>query len=453
MIEVRRYGSGNRPSPPERPGALVVSDMPLKPQISSGIFLHVPHDLDYSGSDSRYRDLRIIVFITGNPGLVEYYHTFLSLLADSEEGRGCVIYGASLGGFELDAKLEVNQEDVVADVENLLYPTVTGGRRGAKMWGLREQVELCMSRVDELVRRLRKDDVIAGTGEGHGETETLANEQDKREDKRKVEVILIGHSVGAWITLEMIRYLRYRRRRGPVSGTDFENTTGWYAGTKGGEGNEYEHLPELKWEVEAAILLTPTIMDLPLSNSGRIAGPVLGNVPYLPEVAQWGAAGIKWLIGEQWLRWVLGSVTGMQEDEGNELETTVRFLLSDSGVKQSLFLARDELSAIRGDAWGDDVWRVLDEERMGVVERGRETVTGTQDRGSQSPRLHFLFAEKDRWVADETRQKILERWQKGGRHRFVVDESGLQHAWCLRQNKEVVVRVRKWLGEIIEIKT
>ena len=114
--------------------------------------------------------------------------------------------------------------------------------------------------------------------------------------------------------------------------------------------------------------------------------------------------------------------------------------MSETGVMQSLFLASDELRIIREDRWGNEVW--------GAVEDG--DAEGGKDQNRSGPRLYFLFARKDHWVADETREEVLTRRGHGGRHTFLVDEEGLQHAWCLKQNKAVADRVGGWVGEIIK---
>ena len=406
--------------------------MPLQTHISSDLFLHVPPSPGQAQSALTQQPVRIVFFITGNPGLIAYYHTFLSLLASSEEARGCVIYGASLGGFEIEAKVEGNQDVIGAVVENLLFPRAIGERGEGKSWGLREQVELCMARVDELVRRIGAESSV---------------DEDRVNRRRPIKVILMGHSVGAWIALEMIRCSQARQEQLPMAETILDRGSKRSEDDKDKPGATENDQDHENWEVEAAMLLTPTIMDLPLSNSGRIAGPLLGNVPYLPELTQWGSVGVKWLIGERWLRSVVSSITGMRENEGSGLDTTVKFLQSGHCVKQSLCLAKDELSIIREDAWGEDVWGVLNERPVESA-RAHNKEAIRSDRKKYA-KLYFLFAEKDHWVADGTRKKIFETRGKADLgHRCVLDEKGLQHAWCLRQNAEVADRVKGWLQEI-----
>jgi len=59
----------------------------------------------------------LLFFITGNPGLIEYYRTFLSLVHDqltpaNGDDRIFDIYGANLVGFETgDARSAVQRRD------------------------------------------------------------------------------------------------------------------------------------------------------------------------------------------------------------------------------------------------------------------------------------------------------------------------------------------------------
>lgn len=117
---------------------------------------------------------------------------------------------------------------------------------------------------------------------------------------------------------------------------------------------------------------------------------------------------------------------------------TTRFLKSSAGVRQSLELARQELVSITDDVWGPEVWGAGQALQMGGLD---------QDRG---PMLFFLFAQKDHWIADRSRDTILEtRARLDGHGAFIVDEkSALKHAWCLEQNQAVVEYVRPWLAAV-----
>lgn len=141
---------------------------PQSPQITPNTFLHTPSTPKPSTPPTT------IFFISGNPGLVGYYHTFLSLLSSTlapprEDGPPFQIYSRSLAGFE------------VGDAP----PVGTG------CVDLEEQIRYVQSGLEEFVAR---DDKAYGDAEGQ---------------RRKV--ILIGHSVGAYIAMEILRRDREKR--------------------------------------------------------------------------------------------------------------------------------------------------------------------------------------------------------------------------------------------------
>ena len=127
-----------------------------------------------------------IFFLTGNPGCISYYHTYLSLLADflSQSSKHRVnIYGTSLYNFvdEPDSKGVVSLQEQIAHVESTLLKYAAS------------QVEI----------------------EGRGEP---------------AKVILIGHSLGSYIGLEVIRRLREQRKQiGEVGSVDVIGYIGLFA--------------------------------------------------------------------------------------------------------------------------------------------------------------------------------------------------------------------------------
>ena len=121
----------------------------------------------------------VIFFVTGNPGLVEYYRTFLSHLyallsassSPSFRRTKYQVFGRSLSGFELDGD---------------------GSRSGCGLpHGLQKQIDVTERELGKLVV-----------------TETATSGQPPR-------VILVGHSVGAYILLEILRRHRERLLENP----------------------------------------------------------------------------------------------------------------------------------------------------------------------------------------------------------------------------------------------
>jgi pimeloyl-ACP methyl ester carboxylesterase len=170
----------------------------MDPQITQNTFC------SYTGSPSS----ATIFFITGNPGLIGYYHPFLSSLAQNLSGSTdqskptYQIYGCSLGGFEVD-------ENISSET-----PRFQGGesQKGSKLYDLEDQIRFVHQRLDAVM-------------------------SDGSTSSRKRNVVLIGHSVGAYMAMEVIR----RHRESDVS--DFD--------------------------IVGGVLLFPTVMDIAASPSGQ----------------------------------------------------------------------------------------------------------------------------------------------------------------------------------------
>jgi hypothetical protein len=166
-----------------------------------------------------------LFFIPGNPGLITYYKDFLkSLRLQLSVDTDCKtrdvkfhVLGTSLGGFELDH-----------------YKNACDPVRTAPPYSLKEQVAYVERRIRQHVDRCHEElPVDADTGYVKGEPSLRA---------RKSNIILIGHSVGTYIALEVIRRLQERRREG--AGKD------------------------ANWGVVGGIMLFPTIVDIAKSPMG-----------------------------------------------------------------------------------------------------------------------------------------------------------------------------------------
>ena len=369
--------------------------------VSDDVFLHIPSTAPKT----------LIFFITGNPGLISYYHEYLTILATSAALSDCAIAGFSLGGFEVHAPHSPAEEDVRTDrgdgdentwLRGLQWPDGTWKGAGA-MYGLMEQIELCYARINALLGQLRE-----------GETQ---GKEDAGDHKSVMNVIIIGHSVGTYIGLEVIRLWgeRLKKTQSPL------------------------------WRPVAAILLMPTIIDLHKSPSGQLATPLLSTVPFLPEVLQLASKPLSYLP-MSWLRAIVSKITGMQTGSDG-LETTVKFLLSAQGVNEALHLARDELATIRADKWGTEIWGV--QGACGDADKKCPPPQGQNNRQMDgAPALYFLFAKDDHWVADATRSQIQTRTGEGPR--LPIDqEQHLVHAWCLKQSLPVAQRTISWLQEVL----
>ena len=219
----------------------------------SQISIHPSHTLHASPSASHH----LIFFITGNPGLIGYYNTFLhslhNILSTSQESQATYhIHGQSLAGF------------VDSDAETKSTP-----------YSLEEQIEITLS-------ALKSQRIPSGPRTG----------------QHYDSVILIGHSVGSYILLELIKRLG---RSSPV-------------------------------KISAGILLFPTVTHIAKSPSG-VKISTLFRIPDFPKKVGTVAKGLVYLAPGGVLPWLVGLVARMPKEAA---DVTTSFLRSRMGVWQAL---------------------------------------------------------------------------------------------------------------------
>ncbi|KAJ5282269.1 hypothetical protein N7505_000249 [Penicillium chrysogenum] len=310
-----------------------------------------------------------IFFISGNPGLIGYYHPFLSLLSnylDEEKEENLPsppsfqIYGCSLGGFEIDERQpSPSNNSIDLDLED----------------------QICF--VQGKLATLMGDE---GNGNGNAGT--------------RQKVILVGHSVGAYIAMEILR-------------------------------RHHESKPESAFDIIGGAMLFPTVKDIAASPSGQKLTTLLSIIPRLAVVVSLFARLLTFLLPASLLRSVVRLV--MNDPPVHALDTTCGFLKSRGGVRQALHMAADEMRTITSDKWSDDVWGAAS---------AREPIA----------KLFFYFGRNDHWVADQTRDDIVAmRGQKGGQAgpTMVVCEEGLPHAFCLKHSDVMAQKVAGMIRQIV----
>lgn len=179
-----------------------------------------------------------VFFVSGNPGLISYYHPFLSLLAQnladhhkdpapvSGKPASCQIYGNSLGGFEIEKGDQLSPSSA---------PHSHGDeKQKPEFYDLEDQIHFVHRNLHDLMAANAAPD-------------------SKSVSPRRKKVILIGHSVGAYITMEILR-----RHREATSSTSTKDTS-------------KDQLSDVstEFDVVGGVLLFPTVMDIASSPSGR----------------------------------------------------------------------------------------------------------------------------------------------------------------------------------------
>lgn len=203
----------------------------------------------------------LIYFLPGNPGLISYYHTCLSLLTNSiskarnvggggiadstssfssQEASLVEICGYSLGGFEVVE--DGDDSNARSRRKELGLPTVAE----PKLYSLQAQIEHVEKRLFDIVkgrrtRRRRKAAYDAATAS---------------KARSRTQVVLVGHSVGAYMAMELIR---------------------WHHERESKDGNVHQLLgsdedDESGFDIVGGIMLFPTVVDIVKSANGQRLG-------------------------------------------------------------------------------------------------------------------------------------------------------------------------------------
>jgi pimeloyl-ACP methyl ester carboxylesterase len=201
----------------------------------------------------------LIYFVPGNPGLIEYYYDFLTHLASLlDPDVTNIVYhvvGHSLGGFELSGNV-----GGVLQLEAMMtgYPPKdrTGGFHD---WGLARQQAF-------LFESLRK-----------------TVELIQRKEFKRVKVMVVGHSVGAYL---MMQSLKWRHKAQIIRQNDEPVSSIKALALLRSE----EHFDDVNtdtdetWEFIGGVGLFPTIVDLAGSPRGRMLAVSLSLTFYLSDM-------------------------------------------------------------------------------------------------------------------------------------------------------------------------
>lgn len=325
----------------------------------------------------------LLYFITGNPGLIEFYRTFLTRLSrniNSYQGEALYhIVGSSLGGFSINdsdrqTKLPLSLGNQVVHVETQIQEVV------------------------EVLQRRRNNDSV----------------RTEQAPPVRLPVILVGHSVGAYILLELIS--RRQEAQRDVSSTP--------------------RPPGI--EIVGGICLFPTVVDIARSPSGRKAAPFATSTYFAPAMQRIVRV-LCWILPISILTSLVQRVSG-QEPEAARITTA--FLRSNHGVLQALYMARHELLEMTHDKWSDDVWSVSSPPSgsLPVIDR---------------PKLYFYWGENDHWISNRTRDSVIVTRARtettdNSKPHMEIDTRGIPHDFCITpdHSKAVADKVADYVREI-----
>ncbi|KAF8865368.1 hypothetical protein BDZ45DRAFT_684400 [Acephala macrosclerotiorum] len=304
----------------------------------------------------------LIFFTPGNPGLVEYYRTFLTHLhtllssqTASQRLKECEIeiVGETLAGFECD-----DNPPRISEYESLPF-------------GVEDQIQFAERLLVGHLKRLTAE----------------------KEDDVGWRVLMVGHSFGSYVSLEIIRRFR-------------------------------------------AICLFPGILNLAES----LRAKELVGIPLVVPIGLTISFLLRWityLLPTTFLAFLLNRFVELPKDAAS---TTAYFLRSKWGLEQALYMAQDELLVIVDNKWNSEIW-------------GAATPTPL----SQSrPKLFILFGKDDQWMSNQVRDELIKekgwRWdseEEMWKPVMEIEETGIPHDFCIRGGVKVAERVVGWVRDVI----
>lgn len=239
----------------------------------------------------------LIYFLTGNPGLIDYYEPFLRQLRshlDAIEAKrkhkvAFHIHGRNLAGFD-DADHD--------------RPFNTGDN---PPHNVEHQLQTCAKHLAAAAGSIPAGRPRAG--------------------QPFDDVVLMGHSLGTYLALELF----HRHMHDPSA------------------------MPGLN--LRCGVLLFATVAHLAKSPKGMQLD-LMRRTPLVGRYAPLVARGLLSLLPAALLRFVTSRVLGM---DPHAAAVTTRFLTSRDGVFQALYLGMDEMAVISEEAWAEELWEIGDE--------------------------------------------------------------------------------------------
>jgi pimeloyl-ACP methyl ester carboxylesterase len=248
----------------------------------------------------------LIYFITGNPGLIEYYRSFLTnLYVHLYPNHDIQVFGRSLSGFEVDSP--DSNTGAIEHIGSIEYsgslPSIPKESSAPPPYSLEEQITHSQAALEGLVRSVRK------------------------RQTNEIRIIVIGHSVGSYILLELIHRIRLQTctSRGPSTAI----------------------------RIAGGICLFPTVTDIAQSPSGRKSSWLLNHAPFA-FTASMLVKTLMVFVPRAVLEFLIRSVMGFPEGAAR---VTAAFVKSRWGVRQALYVI------CFGCLWiweKTDVWCVVD---------------------------------------------------------------------------------------------
>lgn len=294
----------------------------------------------------------LIYFVPGNPGVVEFYNDFLRCLRakldKTESDTAYDIYGRNLLGFHDDDHEPFSRQNPPYELD----AQVEG------IWG-----------------------------------DVASQRRGDAKDKAYDSVILIGHSIGAYIVVETM----YRQSLKPKSGLNLAH----------------------------GFLLFPTISYIARSPSGlKITALQQGG--YVASVIEQNLhsilGGLLYFLPQSALQSIWSNYLGFSAGAAT---TLAEWLKSRDGLWQAIHLGLSELKLVGEDKWDATFWDAV--------------AASASNKKTLAPKFFFFYGKHDHWVDDSLRDEFIAkqraRGAAPGRPQLEVDAGDIQHAFCTKEGE------------------
>ncbi|KAI9689546.1 MAG: hypothetical protein M1822_010197 [Bathelium mastoideum] len=173
------------------------------------------------------RKALLIFFVTGNPGLIEYYRTFLTHVYGILSKASIDSRDAGLADFDL----HVNGRNLAGYGISSSYINFdeNAALKRRLPLGLKDQIEYVEDSLEDTVRKIKAQRLLDKV---HVKAEPNDGGKIPRDESkfpsRPVKVVLAGHSLGTYINLELLRRYKERtrlRQSRPANHTGRNHTT------------------------------------------------------------------------------------------------------------------------------------------------------------------------------------------------------------------------------------